>query len=215
MSAEVKFWALKTKICLKGEGWDILWCHKMSKKKAIFRWVEGILWWFASIWLDFGTICEDWRHFVRFGDDLGHVVMNLWPSRIIGNDLLKFWVKFCRLEASRSDSEAIRIDLGGMRCEKRLLEALYGSVRQFRAICDGLMTFSDDLSETRSKLRRWRHSMMSLVSEFEVLGWLVEITASSGTVKLNLRRFEGLVVKRYRIQTSRLPITMKWWQWNN
>ena len=79
-------------------------------------------------------------------------------------------MKFCRLEASRSDSEAIRIDLGGMRCEKRLLEALYGSVRQFRAICDGLMTFSDDLSEIRSNLGRWRHSMMSLVSEFEVLG---------------------------------------------
>ena len=166
--------------------------------KAIFRWVEGILWWIASIWLDFGTICDDWEHFVRFGDDLGHVVVNLWPSRTIESDLLKFWMKFCGLEASRSNSEA-----------------MYGSVRRFRAICDGLMTFSDDLSEIRSNLGRWRHSMMSLVSEFEVLGWLVEIAASSGTVKLNSRRFEGVVVKRDRIQNSRLPITMNWWQWNN
>ena len=56
-------------------------------------------------------------------------------------------MKFCGLEAGRSDSEAIRIDLGGMRCEKRRLEALYGIARRFRAICYGLMTFSGDSSK--------------------------------------------------------------------
>ena len=45
--------------------------------------------------------------------------------------------------------------------------------------------------------------MMSLRSNLGVLRRFVEVVASSGTVELNLRRFEGVAVKWKRIERSK------------
>ena len=162
------------------------------KLGVILRWGRDILWWFASIRLDFGTIRDDWEHCVVFGGEaewlemnrrsletiLGHVALNWWPSKATESSLLKFWMKFWWLEASRSDSEAIRIDSGWM-C---------GEERRFWTIWDSLTVVSGDSSEVWNDLGKVE-TFYDVSGEwiFDILRRFVEVAASSGPVMLILR----------------------------
>ena len=136
----------------------------LNKLKAIFRWVGSILRGFASIWLDFGTICEDWRHFVAFGGErewletnkrsrrrfegmLGWIELNVWPSRKIESICRSSGIKFWRFEVSRSSLEAIWINLSWINGEERRFEALCGVARRYRATWSNLATTFGDSSE--------------------------------------------------------------------
>ena len=177
----------------------------MSRVKlgAILRWGGEILWWLASIWFDFGTICDDWRHVVMFGGEtgrletnkrsleaiLGHVVMNLWPNRTSKRSFEWNSGGWRRPGAVCRRFAMIEVEFVATGDDWSRCVVLQGDSGQFGTSWRRFLVI---WAKSGTIWGKWRHSVMSLGRFVTFLRRFVEVAASSGPFVLILRRIEAL-----------------------